>query len=362
MQSVLPPGIGVGRSKSMRAGNPFDANGGASVQRSQTTRGTKVSDHRSMSGGSRRRGGRRRFRSTGDAGKKINYKTDVKTSHNTSKNNNLSVGKTRRGRVSDVGGYQKTWDDPSRRKTSAEIKLELEEKDDLDLVKFRKLRSGGDYMPVGLENNGNTCYFNSVIQSLITCESFVECIWSRKDIIDKDEKTLTKKELLLKYLFSNLCKYHHKIETEECLNIHKLLTAFRGVYSHFYNSCEHDTQEALMSFLDGLNDVEKKVGDLFRVNTIVERKLYVNRRNQPVKKSNDSGYVLGLTCMNKEGCSLTDIEEQFRYLSKWKEQEDKIKESDKDKTLYKFQQRTLIDSKSLPTYLYIHLERFTMKK
>lgn len=51
-------------------------------------------------------------------------------------------------------------------------------------MNFKKYNNDYDLIPIGLENIGFTCYFNSLLQALLSCTSFVEYIL----ILGKDSK------------------------------------------------------------------------------------------------------------------------------------------------------------------------------
>lgn len=106
----------------------------------------------------------------------------------------------------------------------------------------------------GLENFGNTCYANAVIQALYACTPF------RSKIIEFHETSSKKKEA--RTLLTCLAKLYHKITTSKkptgVMGPVKLINTLKRINSQFQGETHQDAQEFLNFLLNDISDSLKK--------------------------------------------------------------------------------------------------------
>jgi len=237
--------------------------------------------------------------------------------------------------------------------------LELEEEEsvqsrngsELTLEHIIERLHSKDHQPAGIENLGNTCYFNAVLQILASCKGFVVAVF---ESTARKASVLAMKKSLRQFFSNNI--------GGGVLTPRILLQIFRDHNPVFDNNHEHDASEAFNALLDQLGLEDETILNLFRVNFAVKRKVCINFRTKPVVTRKDTGYCLRLLCQNKTGNFFTSVNECLQHEFSWKDQGDELFLWEDDGKRYPFQQQTLIQHESLPQYLVIHLARFTVYK
>jgi len=220
--------------------------------------------------------------------------------------------------------------------------------EDLTFDDIQEKLQDESYQPAGIENLGNTCYFNSVFQILGTCEDFIRLV-----IKQARGPTLKAMQSEIREFFSS--------DAGGVLTPTAVIESFREENPSFDNNHEHDASEAFCALIAQFGKENRKVENLFQVNFSVERKVLISHRKQPIVTRADSGYVLRLLCQNRTGHLFNSVTECLEHEFGWKDQDDKIFWED-DGERYPFQQRALMDSDSMPQYLLIHLARFAVYK
>ena len=120
------------------------------------------------------------------------------------------------------------------------------------------------YGCAGLDNMGNTCYMNSVIQCLSNCEVFKKYLMSPEFIRDSivENKSTKDKEIIfnlqkrLSFQLRKLFSYFWSFDANDKKSWQP--TSFRKLFTHkmeyFQNSAQHDSQEALLCILDTIHE------------------------------------------------------------------------------------------------------------
>jgi len=257
----------------------------------------------------------------------------------------------------------------------------LNRKKSADIAADVKKRASSNWKPVGIKNVGNSCYFNTTMQSLLSSHVFCNTMMSiNLETIDnartrvlnnasgRSEYQVSKrlKELnFFKSLVGGVREYHKKATGRMgVINFDEILNCFRNLYPQFNNACEHDSQESLICFLDALgnlkisNETKETLDKLFRCHFQVERKIHQSSTKRPVKVSFDSSLCLRINvCVETRGKSamLTTLEDALDYECGWRKSQDRFKLGDKR---YQYEERTLLAADGMPEQLIIHLARF----
>jgi len=105
----------------------------------------------------------------------------------------------------------------------------------------------------GFYNNGNTCYFNSAIQCLISVKNMSEHILS----------TDYNGECKFTMMYRELIKLYYKENKSLKINIFPLLKAFHVAFPRFGTPQPHDAQDAIFCILDILEVSYPYVKTLF---------------------------------------------------------------------------------------------------
>ena len=120
------------------------------------------------------------------------------------------------------------------------------------------------YGCAGLDNMGNTCYMNSVIQCLSNCTVFRKYLMSPEFIRDSlaENKSTKDKEIVyslqknLSFQLRKLFSYFWSFDANDKKSWQP--TSFRKLFTHkmeyFQNSAQHDSQEALLCILDTMHE------------------------------------------------------------------------------------------------------------
>ena len=101
-----------------------------------------------------------------------------------------------------------------------------------------------EFFLTGLENLGNTCYMNSVIQGLFATKEFREYI--------TETKSNKKLHSSLSQLFKDMIKVGQKSDSN-CLSPLQFRDVFGKIRPDFNDKDQHDSQEFLRLLIDGLH-------------------------------------------------------------------------------------------------------------
>lgn len=125
--------------------------------------------------------------------------------------------------------------------------------------------------PVGLHDFGNTCFFNAAVQVLARVMPLTSFILSDQFQyqINRNNPNSSQGQIALSYrrFLEDLCN--------GSADLNDLREAVIQKYNRFSNHAQHDSQELLLSLLDGLHED-------------MNQSFYVNGRNSPPEKLNES--------------------------------------------------------------------------
>lgn len=123
--------------------------------------------------------------------------------------------------------------------------------------------------PFGINNLGSSCYFNSVIQSLLSCTSFIKLIKnSRTDVNSVSNPAATEMGVIVAYSIAHkTADKTKKLELEKKLRIvinsfYYRMIRYSKTHNKKINSGQQDTSECLLLILSMLDGV-KGLKDLF---------------------------------------------------------------------------------------------------
>lgn len=123
--------------------------------------------------------------------------------------------------------------------------------------------------PIGLQNIGNTCYMNSVIQLLMMCTSFINVLKqlnSNSDIVNEFKIFITKYEQATSPI--------PPFEVKKIISRHKMFEGFD----------QHDAHEFLIYIIDMLDEELKAEGYSSISEAIFNHKYYTKIINQEFKE------------------------------------------------------------------------------
>merc|ERR1712136_501656 len=87
---------------------------------------------------------------------------------------------SRRAASTSITRSSTTRNNKDARRASIDLEKMLSEEEPLEeksTEEYMEIRSDVSWEPIGIVNLGNTCYFNSLTQSLFSCEHFCHTIW-----------------------------------------------------------------------------------------------------------------------------------------------------------------------------------------
>jgi ubiquitin C-terminal hydrolase len=108
--------------------------------------------------------------------------------------------------------------------------------------------------PIGLNNFGNTCYLNSLIQCLLSCSSFNEIIINEMNSNNENKLYISYKNLIMNLLDNNLSNLINTNNSQQKIYEGLILGARkRKDIVRFEPSLQQDAQEGFLLFMDILN-------------------------------------------------------------------------------------------------------------
>uniref|UniRef100_A0A096LRZ9 Ubiquitin carboxyl-terminal hydrolase n=1 Tax=Poecilia formosa TaxID=48698 RepID=A0A096LRZ9_POEFO len=146
---------------------------------------------------------------------------------------------------------------------------------------------------VGLDNIGNSCYFNAVMQCLCSTMPFVEDLLSQET-----RRELAKCECRIAQVFVQLLERMWQGSSPSCSPV-QVMAALPSIFPQFGSYTQQDAQELLLHLLDALHEDLKKL--------VAKRQMHLSRK-QPGKNQSRSSKT--------ESTIVSDLfEGQLNYLT-----------------------------------------------
>ena len=211
----------------------------------------------------------------------------------------------------------------------------------------------------GLDNLGNTCYFNSCIQTLYHCNDIVD-YFINNDIDENKPLSYQAKRLL-----SGMKKVQKTVAPQSFWN------TFKKIHKRFDNRDQHDSQEALLLILDTLHEELKNKDNQSIISNLfqgISTSIITCKKCQNISTKNQTFFHLVLNFPDFENPDDYDIDnehvtldELIRYNFRDIEfKDDNLYHCDKCNQKNEAIKKQVL--KQLPKYLLIYIKRFEYVK